>query len=346
MNGSNLISWIIVLILVACAAFLAVTETAFASVSRFKLKSASDRGETKAGKALFVVDHFDRAITTILVCTNIIHIAAASIVTVVVTRTWGLSAVTVSTILFTIIIFFAGEMLPKSIAKKYPEVFAKSNAGVLCVLMKILTPVTWLLTKFGEAASKLTKGEEELSVTEEEIYDIIEDMKEEGSINEDQKKLISSALQFKDVTLESVLTPRVDVIALNVDDTPEKMLDIIWLSAIFLVSCLPVITIGASLSALYYTVHKNIMDSRSYPSKEFFRSFASCFKQSTLGFLIVGGLGGLVSWECYMMYQYALAGDKAGRMGIPLLIVLAIIVMWATQMFPYISRYETSFKEV
>ncbi|MCF0128239.1 MAG: YesL family protein [Pseudobutyrivibrio sp.] len=128
--------------------------------------------------------------------------------------------------------------------------------------------------------------------------------------------------------------------------TVTKMLDIIWLSAIFLVSCLPVITIGASLSALYYTVHKNIMDSRSYPSKEFFRSFASCFKQSTLGFLIVGSLSGLISWECYMMYQYALAGDKAGRMGIPLLIVLAIVVMWATQLFPYISRFENNFKSV
>jgi len=227
MDEGSRLSWIIAILLVFVAAYFAVTETAFASVSRSKLKTAADRGDSRAKKAIYVLDNFDRAISTLLICTNIVHIATASIVTLAVTRLWGISAVSISTIVTTIVVFFAGEMLPKSIAKKYSERFAKACAGILCFLMKVFAPFSAILSWLGQVAAKLTKGDPQISVTEDELYDIIEDMTEEGSLDEEQGELISSALQFGEVTVESILTPRVDLVAVNVTDNPEDILSLI-----------------------------------------------------------------------------------------------------------------------
>ncbi len=228
-DGSRLpqmMPWLIVLVLLVCAMYFAVSETSMASASRNKIKAAAERGDAKAKRALYVMDNFDRAISTILIGTNIVHISIATIVTVQVTRLWGMSWVTLSTIVTTILVFFAGEMLPKSIAKKYPERFAKLCAGGLSFFMKLFGPVSKLLTAIGQAAARLTRGggEAEASVTEDEIYDIIEDMTEEGTLDEEQGDLISSALQFGDVTAESVLTPRVDVAAVDIASSHEEIL--------------------------------------------------------------------------------------------------------------------------
>ncbi|MBE6130051.1 MAG: HlyC/CorC family transporter [Erysipelotrichaceae bacterium] len=227
-EGSSRIYWIFtVIILILLALFFAMCETAFASVSRNRMKTMADKGDSRAKKALHVLDHFDTAITTILICTNIVHIAAASVVTVNVTRIWGISAVTISTIITTLAVFFFGEMLPKSIARKYCDSISLSTAGILSLLMTVLSPVSWILTKIGNAAASLTKGDGDVSVTEEELYDIIEDMTEEGSLDEEQGDLISSALQFQDVIVGSVLTSRVDLVAIDVNTPQEEILDLI-----------------------------------------------------------------------------------------------------------------------
>ncbi len=227
MDDGSRLSWLIVIILLFGAMYFAVAETAFASVSRTRLKTDADKGDPRARKALFVADNMDRAITTILIGTNAVHLAAASIVTVEVTRRWGVSAVTVSTIITTLAVFFFGEMLPKSIARKYSERFSLATAGSLCFFMFILRPAAAVLTLIGNAAAALTKGDPEASVTENELYDIIEDMTEDGALNEEQKDLISSALQFGDVTVESILTSRVDVVAIDVRMSEKEILDLI-----------------------------------------------------------------------------------------------------------------------
>ncbi|MBQ3372895.1 MAG: HlyC/CorC family transporter [Oscillospiraceae bacterium] len=227
MDDGSRLPWIIAAVLVLCAAYCALAETAFASASRPKLKVAAEAGNRKAQDALRITDHFDKAITTILICTNIVHLSVASLVTVTVTKKWGLSAVSLGTIITTMVVFFAGEMLPKSIAKKFPEPAALFCAGPLNVLMTVFSPLSMLLTAIGEHVSKSVKGEPELSVTEDELYDIIEDMTEEGTLDEEQGDLISSALQFGDLTVESVLTPRVDIVALNVKSPLEEILSVI-----------------------------------------------------------------------------------------------------------------------
>lgn len=227
MDDGSRLPWIIAVLLLVCAAFFAVTETSMASASRSRIKASAERGDFRAKKTLYVLDNFDLAISTLLICTNIVHIAAASIVTLAVTRKWGVSAVSLSTIITTIVVFFAGEMLPKSVAKKYSDTLALSCAPVLCFFMKLFAPLSKLLTWIGQAAAKLTPGDSQISVTEDELYDIIEDMTEEGSLDEDQGDLISSALQFGDVTVESVLTPRVDLVAININSSHAELLSLI-----------------------------------------------------------------------------------------------------------------------
>lgn len=227
MDDGSRLPWIIAVLLLFCAAFFAVAETAYASCPKSRVKAAAERGDARAKTALLILDDFDKAISTLLICTNIVHIATASIVTVAVTKLWGLSAVSISTVVTTIVVFFAGEMLPKSIAKKYSEPLALATGPVLRFLMKVFTPLSALLTWIGQSAAKLTPDETPVSFTEDELYDIIEDMTEEGSLDEQQGELISSALQFGEVTVESVLTPRVDLVAVDISSSLESILAVI-----------------------------------------------------------------------------------------------------------------------
>ena len=227
MDDGSRLPWIIAVLLLFCAAFFFVCETAFASCPKSRIRAAAERGDGRAKTALLILEDFDKAISTLLICTNIVHIATASIVTVAVTKLWGLSAVSISTIVTTIVVFFAGEMLPKSVAKKYSEPLALATGPILHFLMKVFAPLSALLTWIGQSAAKLTPDENPVSVTEDELYDIIEDMTEEGSLDEEQGELISSALQFGEVTVESVLTPRVDLVAVDISSSLEDILTVI-----------------------------------------------------------------------------------------------------------------------
>ena len=190
-------------------------------------QDAARSGRPEAKRALYVQDNFDRAISAILIGTNIVHISTATLTTVLVTRTWGASWVALGTIVCTIAVFFAGEMLPKSIAKRYSERCALATAPSLCFFMRIFAPLAKALSHIGEFFSNLAKGEPEITVTEDELYDIIETMTDEGELPEDRAELVHSALEFADVTVERVFTPRVDVAALDVNTPPEKILSFI-----------------------------------------------------------------------------------------------------------------------
>lgn len=227
MDEGSRLPWLIAFGLLFVTMYFAAAETSMASASRNRIRMAAEHGDGRAVKALYLLENFDQAISTLLICTNIVHIAIASLVTVAVTRQWGLSAVSVSTIITTLVVFFAGEMLPKSMGKKYSVSLLKLCAPPLVFLMKVFGPLSRLLTFIGQGVAGMTRGDGDVSVTEDELYDIIEDMTEEGSLDEQQGDLIYSALQFGDVTVESVLTPRVDVAAVDISSSPREILDFI-----------------------------------------------------------------------------------------------------------------------
>ena len=228
-DGSIVQAIIIIALLLFFAAYFAVCETAFASASRVKLKTALDRGDSRAKKALGVLDNFDKAITTILIGTNITHLAAASYVTLMVTRAFAdrpaavNAAVSVSTVITTIVVFLVGEMLPKSIGKKYSQRISLSTASSLGIFMTVFTPISIVLTAIGQAVASLTRGDKEVTVTEDELHDIIEAMTDEGELEEEQGELVHSALDFGETTVDSILTARVDLDAVNVAASPAEI---------------------------------------------------------------------------------------------------------------------------
>ena len=214
----------VIIVLLLGAGYFAVMETAFASASRIRLKAAADHGNRRAEQALYVLDHFDQAITTLLIGTNILHLTIATLVTVAVQRQWGMWAVTAGTLVTTVVVFFAGEMLPKSIAKKYAERLAMRTARSLRFFMVLFQPLSALLTAFGNAVARRVQSEPAVTVTEDELADIIENMTDDGELTAERGELMSSALSFADVPVESVITARVDVAAVDVDDPPEEIL--------------------------------------------------------------------------------------------------------------------------
>jgi len=225
-EGSHIL-WLVIVVLLGFAVYFAAAETAFASVSRIRIRTRLERGDARAKRAMSVLENFDKAITTALIGTNIVHLSIAALVTILVTRNWGITAVPAGTVATTLVVFLLGEMLPKSIAKKYSERLALATASSLCFFMLIFTPVSRFLTAVGRAVAGLTRGDTEVSVTEDELYDIIEDMTDDGALDSQQGKLISSALEFSDVTAETVLTARVDLAAVDVNWSGEEILSFI-----------------------------------------------------------------------------------------------------------------------
>ena len=191
----------VIIVLLLGAAYFAVMETAFASASRIRLKAAADHGNRRAEQALYVLDHFDQAITTLLIGTNILHLTIATLVTVAVQRQWGMWAVTAGTL-----------------------VTAMRTARSLRFFMVLFKPLSALLTAFGNAVARRVQSEPAVTVTEDELADIIENMTDDGELTAERGELMSSALSFADVPVESVITARVDVAAVDVDDPPEEIL--------------------------------------------------------------------------------------------------------------------------
>ena len=227
MDGDSWLSWFLLLFLLAMAAYFALAESAMTNVSRIRLRMRLERGEARARDALFLQDNFDKAISTILIGTNIVHITAATLTTVMVTRTWGSRFVALGTAACTLAVFFAGEMLPKNIGKRYSERVSMATARSLCFFMRLFAPLAALMETVAGALSRLFPGESEVSVTADELHDIIENMTDEGELGSERGELVQSALEFGEVTAEQVLTPRVDLSALDVDGSPEEIFDAI-----------------------------------------------------------------------------------------------------------------------
>ena len=225
MDADSRISLIFIFVLLLLAAVFAISETAFASASQSKIKVSADRGDDRAERALDILENIETAISTLLICTNIVHLTIATAVTVMVTRLWGLSVVSISTIITTLVVFFAGEMLPKSIAKKNPEKFALRTAGLLSVMMKVFSPLARLLTWIGIQAAKLTKDEPEISVTEDELLDIFEDLNEEGVLDDEQEDMLSSVLEFTDTRTGRILTPKRKIVGIDVNLPKDRILE-------------------------------------------------------------------------------------------------------------------------
>ncbi len=220
--------YVLLVVLIAMSAFFSSTETAFSSISKIRLKRYEEQGDPRAKTASFIADHFDDALSAILIGNNIVNIASASIGTVLFTDMVGPElGPGVSTLVMTVVVLIFGEILPKTFAKENPDRMALRAARILAFLMKVLKPLVWFFVLLKTAMMKCVGSHNNLpSVTEEELKYIIEEIEDEGILEQHESELIQSALDFNDITVSEILTPRVDVIGVNRTATIEEVKDL------------------------------------------------------------------------------------------------------------------------
>ena len=207
-------------ILVACSAFFSASETAFSSLNQIRLKSRAEDGDAAAARVLAMAGKYDKLLSTILIGNNIVNIAAASIGTILFTKALGAErGATVSTMVLTIVVLIFGEVTPKSLAKEMPETVATMVSPVLNLLMLLFTPLTWLFTQWKRLLGHFIRSTEEDTITEGELMTMVSEAENDGELTDRESELIRSAIEFDDVEVEEILTPRVDVIAVE-DDLP------------------------------------------------------------------------------------------------------------------------------
>ena len=212
--------WAALVILVGFSAFFSASETAFSSLNQIRLKSRAEDGDSSAARVLNMAEQYDKLLSTILIGNNIVNIAAASIGTILFTRMLGAErGATVSTIVLTIIVLIFGEVTPKSLAKEMPEKVATAVSPFLVLLMALMTPLTWLFTQWKKLLGRFVHSGEADTITEGELMTMVSEAENDGELTDRESELIRSAIEFDDVEVEEILTPRVDVVAVE-DDIP------------------------------------------------------------------------------------------------------------------------------
>ena len=208
-----------ILILVAFSALFSSTETAFACVNKIRLKHMADSGDKRAEKALDIANRYEQALTAILVGNNVVNIAASSLATILFTAYFGSAGAAISTVVMTILVLTFGEVLPKSYAKSHADKLALALGGILSRFTLLMTPFVLF---FGLLSRAFTAKEETPSVTEDELKYIIDEIEEEGVLEEQESDLVISALQFDETSVSDILIPRVRMVALPSDATVEE----------------------------------------------------------------------------------------------------------------------------
>lgn len=218
-----------IILLIIMSAFFSATETAFSSVNKIRLKHEASNGNKKAARALKIAENFDKTLTTILVGNNIVNILSTSLGTVICTELFGAKGVGIATAAMTVLILIFGEIMPKSLAKENAEKFALSFGGLLNVFIVVLTPVTFIFRGLKNLVSKIFKsGSDAPSVTEDELKYIIDEIEEEGVLEEQESDLVRSALEFDDKNVSEVLIPRVRITAVEKNDSLEHIRELFF----------------------------------------------------------------------------------------------------------------------
>lgn len=226
--------FIVFFILLLLNGFFSGSEIALASVNRIRITTQAENGNRAAKRVMYLLDNFDKALSTLLIGNNIVHTTIATLATLFTyhlfrnAQTMPEYALTVSTLITTVAVFFLGEMIPKCFAKDCNDIFAKFASAPLIFLMKVLTPVSFVFTAITNAVSRpFVKSTAEIpTVTEDELYDIIETYVEENDIDEDTEELVQNAIEFSESTARDVMTPWEKVTSVNIGKSAKEVADI------------------------------------------------------------------------------------------------------------------------
>lgn len=216
-----------ILLIVACvvmSGYFSATETAFSSLNRIRVKNMAEKGDSRAELVLRMSENYDSLLSTILIGNNIVNIACASMATLLFAKWLGNDVgPSVSTAVTTVVVLIFGEVSPKSIAKESPEAFAKFSAPFLHVLMILLTPFNFLFRQWKKLLSRIFHSSDNQTLTEEELLTIVDEAEQEGGIDTQEGSLIRNAIEFTETQAIDVLTPRIDLTAVSVDDSKDDI---------------------------------------------------------------------------------------------------------------------------
>lgn len=218
----------ILIILVALSAFFSGTETAYTSFNKNRMKTLAQDGNKRAKSVLDIEDRYEKFLSTILVGNNIVNITATTISGIMFANLLKGNAElapTVSTIVMTVVVLIFGEITPKTLAKDFAEKYAMSTCGVVKFVMALLTPLTFIFSLWKKLLGVIFKVEAVDTVTEDEILTMVEEAESDGEIDEHESELIKSAIEFNDLEVDAILTPRVDIVAISSETPIEEILD-------------------------------------------------------------------------------------------------------------------------
>lgn len=219
-------SIIAIVVLVTFSAYFSATETAFTSLNKIRLKNMAGDGDKKAKDVLEISDNYDNLLSTILVGNNLVNIAISSIATVMFLELYPKYGATIATAVATVIVLIFGEISPKSLAKESPERFAMFSAPIIRFFMLILKPINWIFSCWKKLIAKLFNADGIRPITEDELLTMVEEAQTEGGIDEGQSELIQNAIEFNDLEAWDVLTPRVDIKAIEIDEDEDEIAEL------------------------------------------------------------------------------------------------------------------------
>ena len=219
---------VIIVFCIIMSAYFSATETAFSTINRIRVKNLAEKGNKKAALVLKLSDNYDTLISTILIGNNIVNIAASSLTTILFIdllkdSKYASFSSALSTLVLTLVILTFGEISPKTVAKKMPESFATFSAPFIRLLIIVFTPLTFIFKLLQKLLTKIFKSDEDKGITEEELISIIEEAEEDGDINKEESTLIKSAIEFNDLEVSDIFTPRIDIIAVPHTATKEEV---------------------------------------------------------------------------------------------------------------------------
>jgi CBS domain containing-hemolysin-like protein len=210
-------------VLLTLSAFFSASETAFSSLNRIKIKNLAAKGDKRAALVLKLAENYDKLLSTVLIGNNIVNITSSVLATVLFVGFFGNAGVSIATLVTTVFVLLVGEISPKTLAKEAPEQFALFSAPFLNFLIVIFAPVNHLLTLWKKGLSKLFKVHGDRGVTEAELLTFVEEVRQEGGINEREEDMIRRTIEFDDLTAHDIFTPRIDVEAVSTEDSLEAI---------------------------------------------------------------------------------------------------------------------------
>ena len=224
MLANHIPSLLGMVICIILSGYFSATETAFSSLNKTRIKYMAEKGSKRAKRTLQLAENYDKLIATILIGNNIVNITTASIGTLLFVDLMGQElGATVSTVVVTIVVLIFGEITPKSIAKDYPERFAMFSAPMIGALLWLFTPLNFLFSLWKKLVALLFHSDEEDKMSQEELLLLLEGVEQEGAIDKSEGTLLRNAVEFGDLEVQSILTHRVDLEAVEVNATKEEI---------------------------------------------------------------------------------------------------------------------------